>query len=114
MMSLQPQIHAAPSNASSEIEVRAQAAFHSRADSGPPGRRIPEAFESRLVVWQRIEPFLPGRWDTRTWKCRLVTRQKFKTSAVRKRLAIPRHATPFASLADPRYLVEIEAIAAKE
>lgn len=91
---------------------------------GRPDGSIPESFEEQTeVVWQRIGAILA---DAGMSYSDLVKVQTFvtkpenlsKTSAIRRQFLGEHRATAtllcITSLANPRYLIEIEAIAAKE
>jgi enamine deaminase RidA (YjgF/YER057c/UK114 family) len=91
-----------------------------------PGRMdgtIPETFEEQIeVVWQRIGAILAESGMTYRDLVKVqtfVTRPEYmpKTSAARARILAGHRPTAtllcITSLADPRYMVEIEAIAAK-
>jgi enamine deaminase RidA (YjgF/YER057c/UK114 family) len=90
---------------------------------GRPDGSIPESFEEQVeLVWQRIGAILAdaGMGYADLVKVQtFVTRQEnlAKTSPVRKRFLGEHRPTAtllcISSLADPRYLVEIEAIAAR-
>jgi 2-iminobutanoate/2-iminopropanoate deaminase len=92
-----------------------------------PGRAdgsVPENFEEQVeVVWQRIGAILAEQgmnWSNLVKVTTFVTKQEnvSKTSAIRKRILGDARPTAtllcISGLADPRYGVEIEAIAAKE
>jgi 2-iminobutanoate/2-iminopropanoate deaminase len=88
-----------------------------------PDGSIPESFEEQVeLVWQRIGAVLGDAGMNYADLVKVqtfVTRQENlgKTSAIRKRFLGDHRATAtllcISALADPRYLIEIEAIAAQ-
>ena len=91
-----------------------------------PGRAdgsVPETFEEQVeVVWQRIGAILADAgmtYNDIVRVCTYVTKPEYmpKTSAARKRILAGHRPTAtllcITSLADPRYMVEIDCVAAK-
>ena len=107
-----------------EVPREARLLFIAGQTPGRPDGSIPEAFDEQVeVVWQRIGAILAEAgmgYEDLVKVQTFVTRQEnlARTSAIRKRFLGEHRATAtllcINSLADPRYLVEIEAIAAKE
>jgi 2-iminobutanoate/2-iminopropanoate deaminase len=106
-----------------EVPADAKILFIAGQTPGRADGSVPENFEEQVeVVWKRIGAILEGAGMS---YANLVKVQTFvvgpenmsKTSAVRKRILGDTRPTAtllgITSLADPRYKVEIEAIAAK-
>ena len=106
-----------------EVPPNARLLFIAGQTPGRPDGTIPESFEEQVdTVWQRIGAILAGagmNYSDLVKVQTFVTRPENlpKTSAARARVMGAHRPTAtllcITALADPRYLVDIEAIAAK-